>query len=88
MTNTLLIKPAATRLQFSSNRGGARHRVRYVESSAPPPGHCGLCVGSLADQPGRPGVSFRGVRFCGPLMVGSFLPLPGLTVKRVRDERE
>lgn len=34
-------------VQFSSHRGGPRHRVRYVESSAPPAGECRLCVGSL-----------------------------------------
>ena len=37
--------------QVSSNRGGSRHRVRYVEGSAPEAGECRLCVGSLADQP-------------------------------------
>lgn len=33
--------------QISTNRGQARHRVRYVESSAPPEGECRLCVGTL-----------------------------------------
>jgi len=37
--------------QVSSNRGGGRHRVRYVEGSVPETGECRLCVGSLADQP-------------------------------------
>ena len=37
--------------QVSSNRGDGRHRVRYVEGSAPEAGECRLCVGSLADQP-------------------------------------
>lgn len=36
--------------QVSSNRGGGRHRVRYVEGSAPEAGECRLCVGSLADH--------------------------------------
>ena len=41
-------------MQFSSNRSAARHRVRYVESSAAVPGECRLCQGSLADrQPER-----------------------------------
>ncbi|PHR67830.1 MAG: hypothetical protein COA55_04500 [Alcanivorax sp.] len=39
----------AGHVQFSSHRGGPRHRVRYVESSAPPAGECRLCVGSLVD---------------------------------------
>ncbi len=42
-------KRANRRLQYSSNRGQASHRVRYVESSAPAAGECMLCVGSLAD---------------------------------------
>ncbi len=42
-------KERSRRMQYSSNRGGARHTVRYVESSAPPEGECMLCVGSLAD---------------------------------------
>ncbi|MCK0152713.1 hypothetical protein MWU49_03290 [Alcanivorax sp. S6407] len=37
--------------QVSSNRGSGRHRVRYVEGSAPEVGECRLCVGSLADHP-------------------------------------
>lgn len=41
-------------VQFSSHRGGARHRVRYVESSAPPAGECRLCVGSLAGDSATP----------------------------------
>ncbi len=43
-------KERSRRMQYSSNRGGARHTVRYVESSAPPEGECMLCVGSLADS--------------------------------------
>lgn len=36
--------------QVSSNRGAARHRMRYVEASAPAQaGDCRMCVGSLAD---------------------------------------
>jgi len=33
--------------QVSSNRSSASHKVRYVESSAPPEGDCRLCVGTL-----------------------------------------
>lgn len=36
--------------QVSSNRGLARHKMRYVEASAPAQaGECRMCVGSLAD---------------------------------------
>ncbi|EKF73529.1 acetyltransferase [Alcanivorax hongdengensis A-11-3] len=58
-------KDSQRRLQFSSNRGGARHRVRYVESSAPPAGECRLCVGSLADTPLT--VRLRPIREVRPL---------------------
>ena len=60
-------KKVARRMQYSSNRGGARHTVRYVESSAPPDGECQLCVGSLADK-----VS---VTFNGPLNDSRPLPM-------------
>ena len=59
-------KTAERRMQYSSNRGGARHAVRYVERSTPPEGECMLCVGSLADSPP--------VTFVGP--VGDSRPLP------------
>jgi len=36
--------------QVSSNRTSARHKVRYVESSAPPEGECRLCVGVLPER--------------------------------------
>ncbi|MEQ3724648.1 hypothetical protein [Alcanivorax sp.] len=55
------------RMQYSSNRGGARHTVRYVESSAPPDGECQLCVGSLADK--------VAVKFKGPLSDSRPLPM-------------
>lgn len=45
----------AGHVQFSSHRGGPRHRVRYVESSAPPAGECRLCVGSLAGDSANAG---------------------------------
>lgn len=44
-------KPTRDRVfQVSSNRGAARHKMRYVEASAPAQaGECRMCVGSLAD---------------------------------------
>lgn len=36
--------------QVSSNRGNARHRMRYVEASAPAEGECRLCVGTLSER--------------------------------------
>ncbi|KZY34517.1 hypothetical protein A3754_07135 [Alcanivorax sp. HI0083] len=45
----------AGHVQFSSHRGGPRHRVRYVESPAPPAGECRLCVGSLAGDSANAG---------------------------------
>lgn len=36
--------------QISTNRTHARHKVRYVESSAPPEGECRLCVGTLPER--------------------------------------
>lgn len=36
--------------QVSSNRGSARHKMRYVEASAPTQaGECRMCVGNLVD---------------------------------------
>jgi len=37
--------------QISSNRGHSRHKLRYVEASAPAADDCRLCVGSIADYP-------------------------------------
>lgn len=36
--------------QVSSNRGNARHKMRYVEASAPAAGECRLCVGNLSPK--------------------------------------
>ncbi len=36
--------------QVSTNRTSASHKVRYVESSAPPEGECRLCVGTLQER--------------------------------------
>lgn len=47
MTNT---KSRDRMYQVSSNRTSARHKVRYVESSAPPEGECRLCVGVLPER--------------------------------------
>jgi len=49
----------AGHVQFSSHRGGPRHRVRYVESSAPPAGECRLCVGSLVGGSANSGADTR-----------------------------
>lgn len=38
-----------TVFQISSNRGHSRHKLRYVEASAPAAGDCRLCVGSIAN---------------------------------------
>ncbi|MDX1804198.1 MAG: hypothetical protein R3292_08955 [Alcanivorax sp.] len=65
-------KAPTRRLQFSSNRGAARHRVRYVESSAPASGECRLCVGSLADTP-------VALHFRGPLTQMPPLPMQVVT---------
>ncbi|HLV48120.1 MAG TPA: hypothetical protein VKY35_03560 [Aliidiomarina sp.] len=45
-------EPARERVyQVSSNRSSAKHKVRYVESSAPPEdGECRLCVGTLPER--------------------------------------
>ncbi|RUO44379.1 hypothetical protein CWE15_04175 [Aliidiomarina taiwanensis] len=47
MTN---LKSRDRMYQVSSNRTSARHKVRYVESSAPPEGECRLCVGVLPER--------------------------------------
>ena len=60
-------KRANRRLQYSSNRGQASHRVRYVESSAPAAGECMLCVGSLAD--------LESMYFYGPIQDARPLPM-------------
>lgn len=54
--------------QVSSNRGLGRHRVRYVEGSAPASGECRLCVGSLADHPDTLFFRLPGGRDVRPLL--------------------
>ncbi|WP_165831908.1 hypothetical protein [Aliidiomarina sp. B3213] len=46
-----MTKQRETVFQVSTNRSRASHRVRYVESSAPPEGECRLCVGTLTEKP-------------------------------------
>lgn len=36
--------------QVSANRGRSRHKVRYVEASAPEEGACKLCVGVMVSD--------------------------------------
>jgi hypothetical protein len=62
------IRHGGRTLQYSSNRGRASHRVRYVESSAPAAGECMLCVGSLADLEGD-------LHFYGPINDPRPLPM-------------
>jgi|GEM_PF-3582898 len=36
--------------QVAANRGRSRHKVRYVEASAPEEGACKLCVGVMVSD--------------------------------------